>query len=57
MPNSTTPNRQVMTFFAISFGLWFIYVSLSLVFAANDLSKMNKRIQALEDLLVQKPTT
>lgn len=56
MADPTTPNRQVMAFFAISFFLWFIYVSTSLALATNDIDKMSKRIKVLEDLLAQKAT-
>jgi len=56
MPDSANFKRQLMIFYAISFGLWFIYVSTSLAFATNDISKMNKRIKILEDLLAHKVT-
>lgn len=57
MAESTTLKRQVMAWFAVSFLLWFIYVSTSLILASNDIEKMNKRIKILEDLLAQKATT
>jgi len=57
MPDSANFKQQLMIFYAISFGLWFIYVSTSLAFATNDIDKLNKRIKVLEDLLAQKTTS